>query len=343
MSPKISVIIPVYNVEQYLCECLDSIAAQTINDFEVICVDDGSTDASYDILTAYARKDSRFVVLKQKNAGQCLAKNKALDVAHGEYVCFMDPDDLYPNEFVFERLLHAMSKYGCKVAGGNVKYVKDNGSLIRVSAFESSAVVEYSKSQPQYWYTRYLFSRKLIEDGHHRFPLLRRREDPIFLAKVLLDAKIYCSIPELTYTYRMRNNEKGFDWVSDGGVQLLDHIKGLETIQDFALVHGFDKLFIDNIYCLTHSQAFFKRTEVDLVKPQLKVYVKQVLNANKYAFKHLACVAGGEFMSDETSKTMRLKYVAEIFGWHVLLRMFLQKIKARVLRIKHWMAGRKHG
>lgn len=90
---KFSVIIPVYNVEKFLRECLNSITSQTLKNFEVICIDDGSTDNSLRILQEYANKDSRFKVISQENQGQGIARNKAIDIAQGRYLLFVDPDD----------------------------------------------------------------------------------------------------------------------------------------------------------------------------------------------------------------------------------------------------------
>ena len=92
-TPKVSVIIPVYNTQPWLRECLDSVLCQTLGDFEVICVDDGSTDQSGSILQDYAAKDSRFHILSQSNKGQSAARNAGLKVARGEYVYFLDSDD----------------------------------------------------------------------------------------------------------------------------------------------------------------------------------------------------------------------------------------------------------
>ena len=92
---KFSIIIPVYNVAPYLRECLDSVLAQTFTDWEAICVDDGSTDGSGAILDEYAAKDSRFKVIHQQNAGVSAARNAALDAMKGEWVGFLDADDIY--------------------------------------------------------------------------------------------------------------------------------------------------------------------------------------------------------------------------------------------------------
>lgn len=90
---KISVIIPVYNVEKYLKRCLDSVITQTYENLEVICIDDGSTDHSAEILRFYAKKDSRIIVLTQSNKGPAAARNRGLDIATGQYISFVDADD----------------------------------------------------------------------------------------------------------------------------------------------------------------------------------------------------------------------------------------------------------
>ena len=93
MEVKVSVIIPVYNVEKYLRECIDSILNQTLHELELICVDDGSTDGSLEILQAYEKKDNRVTVLTQHNQGAGAARNKGLQIAKGEYLSFLDADD----------------------------------------------------------------------------------------------------------------------------------------------------------------------------------------------------------------------------------------------------------
>lgn len=98
--PFVSIIIPVYNVASFLPDCLDSVLNQTFSDFEVLCVDDGSTDKSIDILNQYAQKDSRIRILTQKNKGCSVARNNALAVAQGKYIAFLDSDDAYHPQFL---------------------------------------------------------------------------------------------------------------------------------------------------------------------------------------------------------------------------------------------------
>ena len=91
--PAVSIIVPIFNTEQYLSRCLDSIESQTFNDWECILINDGSTDKSENICNEYANKDSRFKVINQKNSGVSAARNAGLDVAKGEWIGFVDSDD----------------------------------------------------------------------------------------------------------------------------------------------------------------------------------------------------------------------------------------------------------
>lgn len=91
---KVSVVIPVYNVEDFLGECLDSITNQTLKDIEIICVNDGSTDKSLEILNEYAKNDDRFTIISQENGGHAVATNKGMELAQGEYLYLMDSDDI---------------------------------------------------------------------------------------------------------------------------------------------------------------------------------------------------------------------------------------------------------
>jgi len=93
--PKVSIVIPVYNTGSYLPECLESVMAQTLTDIEIICVNDGSTDDSLDVLNDFAARDARFIVLNQPNRGLCGARNAGLDRATGEYLLFLDSDDFF--------------------------------------------------------------------------------------------------------------------------------------------------------------------------------------------------------------------------------------------------------
>lgn len=110
MAPLISVIIPVYNAEKYLRECLDSVCGQTLQDIEIICVDDGSVDGSAGILGEYAAEDSRISVISQSNAGAGAARNRGMEAASGEYLAFIDADDFWKPQLL-EKAYEQAEKY----------------------------------------------------------------------------------------------------------------------------------------------------------------------------------------------------------------------------------------
>ena len=100
--PRVSVIIPVYNSEQYLRDCLDSLLNQTLKEIEIICVDDGSTDNSLSILNNYSKIDNRIIILKQENKGGGIARNYGMSIAKGEYLFFLDSDDFFEENLLYE-------------------------------------------------------------------------------------------------------------------------------------------------------------------------------------------------------------------------------------------------
>ena len=132
MTPFFSIIIPVYNVAPYLRECLDSVLAQTFTDWEAICVDDGSTDDSGAILDEYVARDKRFRVIHQKNAGVSAARNRALQVALGEWITFLDGDD----RFEVGRLA---ALYGVVLGHGDVDWIRET----QYAAKEQKYAIEY--------------------------------------------------------------------------------------------------------------------------------------------------------------------------------------------------------
>lgn len=123
---KLSIIVPIYNVEKYLLRCLDSIAAQTCRSFEAILIDDGSPDGCGRICDAYAAKDPRFTVIHQENRGVSAARNAGLQIAKGEYVGFVDPDD-FIDPGMFAALLEAGAQTGAEIVCCNWETVRDDG------------------------------------------------------------------------------------------------------------------------------------------------------------------------------------------------------------------------
>lgn len=114
MNPKVSIIVPIYNVETYLHKCIDSILSQTFKDFELILVDDGSTDNCGKICDQYAQQDARVVVIHKKNGGVSSARNNGIELAKGEYIAFVDPDDVIEQN-MYEVLVHYSIKHNAEM------------------------------------------------------------------------------------------------------------------------------------------------------------------------------------------------------------------------------------
>lgn len=129
---KVSVIIPVYNVENYLKQCLDSVLNQTLKEIEIICVDDGSTDSSLSILEEYKKQDSRVKVVCQKNAGAGAARNAGLRIAEGEYLSFLDSDDFFEPDMLEEAYKKAEEYQADFVVFNSDQYHMDKKNYVSV-------------------------------------------------------------------------------------------------------------------------------------------------------------------------------------------------------------------
>ena len=140
MKPKISIIVPIYNVEQYLRRCLDSLLDQSIQDIEIIAVNDGSTDQSLKVLKEYADKDVRIVLVDKQNGGVSSARNEGLQLAKGEYIGFVDPDD-WVNSEMYATLYEAAITENADIV--MCTYMREFGTHSKKKAFDLPDRVTY--------------------------------------------------------------------------------------------------------------------------------------------------------------------------------------------------------
>lgn len=208
-TPKISVIIPIYNAEKYIEECLQSVLTQTLKDIEIICVDDGSTDHSLQILQDYQKRDKRILLYQQENLGAGRARNNALKRAQGEFISFMDADDWYPYENTLESLYFAAIKNKVLIAGGSIASVNSEGKWsqnyneqLKGNCFLKDGIWDYKDYQYDYGYQRFIYNREMLEKCEIRFPDHRRYQDPPFFINAMLQAKKFYAMSAVTYLYR---------------------------------------------------------------------------------------------------------------------------------------------
>ena len=143
-SPKVSIIIPVYNTEKYLDECLGSVENQTLKEIEIICVNDGSKDGSLDVLKRHAKKDKRIRIINQKNSGVSAARNNGMNAARGKYIMFVDSDDIVP-PYAYEEAYNCAENYDAQVVClGNICYTDGDEVDWNSFKYDESKVKEIS-------------------------------------------------------------------------------------------------------------------------------------------------------------------------------------------------------
>ena len=206
---KISVVIPVYNVEKYLDKCLDSLENQTLKEIEIICVNDGSKDNSLDILKKHAEKDSRVKVIDQKNAGVSAARNKGIRSAKGEYVTFVDSDD-FIKEYTYKSCADIIFKenpeifiYGFRV--DEKEEVPQDIDISKCNYYDNgNFMAAYNNSHPAVWDK--IFKREFLLKNKIFFKEdVSYAEDYTFTLMALARAKKIMSCSNKFYYYRTDN------------------------------------------------------------------------------------------------------------------------------------------
>lgn len=211
MTPKLSVILPVYNVEKYLERCLDSILNQTFKDFELLIVNDGSPDNSHLICDSYAKNDLRIKNFKKSNGGLSSARNYGINLAKGEYISFVDSDD-YLDENMFQYLIAALLKSEASISICGRKNVYPDGRIKAVNLFGKNTVLSKQsaiellikdESINSFAWNK-IYRRELFEDI--RFPEGRVYEDIAVMFKIFNKANRVVHIKESLYFY-LHNSE----------------------------------------------------------------------------------------------------------------------------------------
>lgn len=312
--PKFSVILPVYNVEDYLEYCLDSIVNQTFKDIEIICINDGSTDNSLKILNEYAKIDSRFVIVSQENQGQGTARNLGIDIASGEYIVFVDPDDwidlnmleklnekfqLYSTDMIqFDCLQHYDGKQRLKIKELSllkVVYKKFKYDLNHNKFFSWQDFKKELFHIPLALWNK-AYSRDFLNKNNLRIPNTRIAEDEAFSICCLLSTDKVYYIGEPFYHYRMRTGSTVHQ-ASDKNFCIFDNIKFLSEFLERKnlytnLYEDFEKYKFDVLYngFLRIPQQSSKLYLEECKKVLPEKYYKQIGKENFSFWQNIFCV-----------------------------------------------------
>jgi glycosyltransferase involved in cell wall biosynthesis len=208
MNPRISIIVPVYNVEAYLQKCLESILRQTFSDFECILIDDGSTDNSSQICDEYSRKDNRIIVIHQKNKGVSEARNAGLRIARGEWIGFTDPDDWCEAEMFQFLYTNAIEKKVdisiCGVQRITRGRAVKNRYFFKESIISSKEAIKYLFSPGGfggYMFVKLIRAQIIHENKVFFNPEIKLSEDVLFSLEIFLHASYVFISPRILYNY----------------------------------------------------------------------------------------------------------------------------------------------
>ena len=215
--PILSIIIPLYNCEKYIKQCLDTIFRQEMNEseFEVIVIDDGSKDNGYSLASEYAKRHQNILVVKQENQGVACARNNAMEKATGDYVTFVDADDMLVSGSLMALLKITVENKADIVKAAHKEVPEDavcedfssnhDNSSIQVMTGEE-AIVNVTRMKEGYCWG-YLISRKLITDNRLSFPpKVAFMEDWAFITQAILKSRTFVNTNVLLYLYRRNSS-----------------------------------------------------------------------------------------------------------------------------------------
>lgn len=284
-NPNLSIIIPCYNVENYLNECLESIINQTYNNYEIILVDDCSNDNTLNIIKSYAKKYTFIkTIYNKENKGAAYSRNEALKIANGKYISFIDSDDYIPNNY-FELMLNKISLDKSDICLCDIKiiYPEGNYEVIKSVVGEVNSLNAINTGLAASPCNK-VIKKELL--ANYEFPVGRINEDIAVIIPVLANASKISYVEDLYYNYIQHKSSvqntsfsnKKFDVFYTLKLALDKIENNFDDIKD-ALV--FNQLILLYFYIITKEKSFFKRIFI------LRTYHKLVKEYNILANTNL--------------------------------------------------------
>ena len=293
---KVSVIVPVYNNEKFLDKCLSSLVKQSLKDIEIICVNDGSTDSSLDILKKYEKKDSRVIVVSQKNQGAGASRNNGIDIAKGEYISFVDADDWLERKALKKLYENAVKNNSDMVLFDSVERLPDRKKKKRIyiSDDDSEEKVDYDSFVFDYSYCKRLvmnamfvvwskiYKTSFLKENDIKCDTYKIFNDVQFHIESMLLAKRISYVPKILYNYNKLNEDSLQTSKSNSNKRLLvfDVFNGVEN---FLVEHDlYDEFYLEFLqFKITESKAnlwratdefkeeFYQRTKKEFIEMNL--------------------------------------------------------------------------
>lgn len=286
---EISVILPVYNSEKYLRECLDSLVNQTFKDIEILCIDDGSSDSSLEILKEYEKADNRITVISQENQGVAKTRNDGLNLVRGNYVYFMDADDeldknafkkLHDNlisngsDFCIMKTVFVNGEEGYKFPAFDLDKEFSNVNFDKFTFTYKDVKTHVLNDLFAPWLKMY--EREFLVNGNFTFPDIKSYSDAPFHVKTMLEAEKISFIPE--YLYRYRENA---DSLVHSSSNTLNFFTLSDIIEDYLVENNYFDEFRDEFYTFQTSKLVYYMGFADSMEYYTKAKgILENLNAN---------------------------------------------------------------
>lgn len=275
---KISVIIPIYNDEEFLRKCLDSVLHQSLKEIEIICINDGSTDSTSDILEEYQNLWNNLKIYTQDNKGVSSARNRGISLSRGEYIAFMDGDDYYPSDDVLEALYEAAKRAQVKICGGSC--IEDTkGQINRCISgirapmyFAEEKTMSFNEYAFPNGFTRFIYSRKMLMEGNIKFPNVRVYEDPPFLAMAMIKGNVFHAINKEVYCYRVGIHKRIYSYQDS-----IDVLRMLKKMFRLAQKHKIVQLQYN---CALLIQKKFEQQILPYYESKDKVFMNLIKDIN---------------------------------------------------------------
>lgn len=327
-SKKISVIVPVYNVEKYLRECLDSIVNQTLEDIEIICINDGSTNNSFDILEEYVAKDNKIKIINQEHMGVGAARNNALNFVQGEYLAFIDSDDFIRTDMLeivynkFKETEADIVQFDYTICEENGKRNKrfslseklkreSNYELKNNSTFKLSDINNALTGLRMYCWDK-MYRTDFIKENNIKFAESSFCEDQIFSISSYLLAKKIFYLNDYLYTYRIREGSLSHRPSDD--IESVFH--NIELLKDFlvknGIYEGYRKTYRKYIIKALHRQyvvitkekekEFLQKCSDLLTPPEYKRLIKET--ESKYSLGQKIFSVKNQIINGTKHKTL---------------------------------------
>lgn len=292
-APKVSIIIPVYNDEIYIRQCLDSLINQSLKELEIIIVDDGSTNSAGAICDEYAEKDDRIKVIHKENEGSGIARNFAIKLAQGEFIGFVDSDDWVDSDY-FEKMYNSAITNNADISIGEIKRYSD-GKMDKCSYTIDKTIMKENSQQainfqfyPGVWDK--IYRKDVVINNNIEFAEKLLYQDVPFNFKALFYANRIVTCPNVFYYYRLNLNSVSYK----SGDVLFNIFKIFDICQDF--INKIDSPLLNsnfqevlNALKIRHYYYYFPRADMSYRKTfldKIKEDIKNIdLNKNNYLKK----------------------------------------------------------